>query len=169
VSTDNELSNLAGRSDRFIAAMIDAIIILIPVSITILLMVLVFGLDFDVENNNVSPVIYIVGAVVSFSVFFYINYKKLSENGQTIGKQFMGIQIVDLENNVIPIKTLILKRLLPYWLLPQIPFVGGILNLVNMLFIFGKPRRCIHDFIAGSKVVTVNKSRRMDAASCADV
>jgi hypothetical protein len=38
-------------------------------------------------------------------------------------------------------------------LLPLVPFLGGLVALVDVLFIFGPSKRCLHDLVAGTKVV----------------
>jgi uncharacterized RDD family membrane protein YckC len=48
---------------------------------------------------------------------------------------------------------IILKRSLPITLFSLIPVIGGLLGLANIGFIFRKDRRCLHDIIAGTKVV----------------
>jgi len=40
-------------------------------------------------------------------------------------------------------------------LVSQVPQVGGLIGLVDILFIFGKERRCLHDLLAGTRVVNV--------------
>lgn len=155
-----ETDTLAGRLNRLAASLIDCIVIAIPMLLVVWLMVSFFGFTFDVANNQVDPAIYIVTFPASFSLFFYINYKKLKNMGQTLGKEIMGSQITDIHGELLPIQSLILKRFVPFWLFPYIPIIGGVINLVNLLFIFGKPRRCIHDLIAGTKVITVNKSNQ---------
>ena len=35
----------------------------------------------------------------------------------------------------------------------QLPVIGAILGLVNILFIFGPEKRCLHDYIAGTRVI----------------
>ena len=46
-------------------------------------------------------------------------------------------------------------RYFPLAVIAQIPFAGGIFSLIDCLFIFREDRRCIHDLIAGTKVVDV--------------
>jgi hypothetical protein len=38
-----------------------------------------------------------------------------------------------------------------------IPGVGRWMPLIEILFIFGEERRCVHDLIAGTKVVIASK------------
>jgi uncharacterized RDD family membrane protein YckC len=54
---------------------------------------------------------------------------------------------------------MILLRYLPISLAALIPVIGPYLSLVDVVFIFGSERRCIHDRLAGTKVVKVRKSR----------
>jgi len=44
-------------------------------------------------------------------------------------------------------------RYVPVWLASSIPFIGGFLALIDILFIFREDRRCVHDMIAGTVVV----------------
>ena len=55
---------------------------------------------------------------------------------------------------------LIFLRGLPQWLVSGLGNLLPIINLLTLadvLFIFGKPRRCLHDYIADTIVVTVPK------------
>ncbi len=44
-------------------------------------------------------------------------------------------------------------RYLPTQVIVAIPVVGALYALVDALFIFGAEQRCLHDLIAGTKVV----------------
>ena len=44
-------------------------------------------------------------------------------------------------------------RYVPIQIASVIPAIGNILPLLDVLFIFREDRRCLHDFIAGTKVV----------------
>ena len=43
-----------------------------------------------------------------------------------------------------------------------VSLLGLLAGTVNILFIFGKQRRCLHDRLAGTKVVDVSKPRTVD-------
>jgi uncharacterized RDD family membrane protein YckC len=74
----------------------------------------------------------------------------LTRDGQTIGKKAMKIRIARYDDNGNPgfVKAVLLRAIF-----------NGILGcfpgyaLVDILFIFGAEQRCIHDQIAGTKVV----------------
>ncbi|MEA2700447.1 MAG: hypothetical protein QOI66_4718, partial [Myxococcales bacterium] len=40
-------------------------------------------------------------------------------------------------------------------IISAIPYLGGLYALVDALFIFRDDRRCIHDLIAGTRVIAV--------------
>lgn len=74
----------------------------------------------------------------------------LTRDGQTIGKKLAGIRIVKVETDENGgFVTNVLLRSAVGWLLGAIPGY----TLVDSLFIFRQDRRCIHDLIAGTKVV----------------
>ena len=77
----------------------------------------------------------------------------LSNYGQTVGKKVLDIKIVGMDGNKLEFLPLIGLRYAPLWIASYVPVVGGILAIVNILFIFRKDRRCIHDHIAGTQVV----------------
>jgi uncharacterized RDD family membrane protein YckC len=60
------------------------------------------------------------------------------------------------------VRAVLLRLILPA-IIGFIPILGGFLGLAfwlaDVLFIFGKERRCIHDFIAGTKVVAAEKAK----------
>jgi len=91
--------------------------------------------------------------VIGIIVFSLFNGKLLIQNGQTIGKKVLGIKIVDLNGDLPTIKKHLLPRYATYFLPAQVPVVGPYISAINILFIFGKQKRCIHDYIAGTKVV----------------
>ena len=66
----------------------------------------------------------------------------------------MGVRIVDYTTGEIAgfVKAFLLRALVN-GLIVGIPCLGAIYALVNVLFIFGDERRCLHDLIAGTKVV----------------
>ena len=74
----------------------------------------------------------------------------LRRDGQTVGKLLLRIRIVDEETGVKGrVFSNIVLRYFVNWLLTMIPpYV-----LIDHVFIFAKNRRCVHDYLAGTKVV----------------
>lgn len=113
------------------------------------------GMWAFIKSGTAAPYIYTLSAsVYGFLGFALIHYYFLNKNGQTIGKMLLNIRIVGVDDQSIGGTAIILKRYLPMSLVSLVPFVGSVLALADILFIFRKDRRCVHDLIAGTKVVT---------------
>lgn len=147
---DDSEKPLASRWARLGASIIDSVIMML-----IVLPVMYFTGGFDSIMEGREPgFVYMFGmGVFSLIVFFVINYRFLVASGQTIGKKVLEIKIVDLNGNLPVFQPQLLIRYAVYSLPGQIPFVGTIFSFVNILFIFTKDKRCIHDLIAKTKVV----------------
>jgi len=141
---------LASRWARLGASIIDSIIMMV-----VLLPVMFLTGGFDGIMEGVQPgFVYTLGmGLLGFVVFFAINYKFLITSGQTVGKKVLEIKIVDLNGSVPLFQPQLLIRYAVYLLPGQIPVVGQFISIINILFIFGKEKRCIHDLIAKTKVV----------------
>jgi len=139
---------LATRGSRFAAAFIDGIAsLLVGLPIQWALgMFDNFGQEPDLQQIVMS-------SALGFVIWFAIQIAFLS-SGQTLGKKMMGIRMVDHQTGErVPVGRLVLLRYLPTSIVASIPIVGGLIVLVDILFIFGSEQRCIHDLIAGTKVV----------------
>lgn len=75
--------------------------------------------------------------------------------GQTLGKRVMHIRVVALPDRSPITGGAAAKRATLYALAPQVPGVGGIFGLVNVLWLlWDKPyRQCLHDKVAHTIVV----------------
>ncbi len=80
----------------------------------------------------------------------------LSMTGQTLGKKWMRVRVVKLDGSPVDFASaVVLRSWVPYGLtfVGSLIVVGSVLPLVDALMIFGDERRCLHDLIAGTKVV----------------
>jgi uncharacterized RDD family membrane protein YckC len=101
-----------------------------------------------------SGIIGIISALAILAVFIYQNYL-VTMTGQTIGKRLAKIRIVKLDGQNPGFVSAVLLRSWLGAVISWIPLVGSLYGLVDALFIFRADRRCIHDQIAGTRVVTV--------------
>jgi uncharacterized RDD family membrane protein YckC len=87
---------------------------------------------------------------------FVVQVWMLSTRGQTIGKRLLGVRIVGYTDDANPgfLRAVGLRAVVP-GLLGMIPGIGFVFSLIDVCFIFREDRRCVHDFIAGTKVVAV--------------
>ena len=147
---DKDDVTLATRWSRLWSSLIDSLTIM---AVSIPTMYFTGGLELIIQGIQPSFIYNISIAALSITVFFIINFKLLKNQGQTIGKKILKIKIIDLNGNLPDFNTQILKRYATYFLPGQIPVAGQIFSLINILFIFGKKKRCIHDFVAATKVI----------------
>ncbi|ULQ45572.1 RDD family protein [Flagellatimonas centrodinii] len=142
--------NKASRLNRLWAVLVDCLIILPPS------MVIGWGLGvFDYDDPSMAPIhIMLITAIASFFIYFAINWNNLKQ-GQTWGKRALNIKIVGPDGDPLPIKDLLLKRYLFQYGIAYIPVIGGLLSMVDSLFIFGGSKQCLHDKVANTNVVNV--------------
>jgi uncharacterized RDD family membrane protein YckC len=65
----------------------------------------------------------------------------------------LGIRVVRRDGSHCGLARIFFARYLPVTLLGAVPFVGGLVSLVDALLIFRDDRRCLHDEIADTIVV----------------
>jgi uncharacterized RDD family membrane protein YckC len=88
--------------------------------------------------------------------------------GQTIGKKVLGIRVVRMDGSRVSFARFFFLRWLGVAVIAaivagiggamHIRHVGNIVSLVDCLLIFGAARRCLHDYIADTQVVTAASS-----------
>ena len=150
-------NDLAERGTRLGAALIDGLMM-----IALILPMMFLGGYFSAamtaaENGEqVGFGTTLMWALIGFIAFAVVQYVPLNANGQTWGKKFLGIKIVDLAGAKPSIESLLGKRYLPWHAGVNIPFIGPLMGLANVLMIFRGDRRCGHDLIAGTRVVKAN-------------
>jgi uncharacterized RDD family membrane protein YckC len=141
--------NLATRGRRLIAALIDWLIGFA------FQMSLYAAFTFNVRPGVASFSMLLIGLpILEFLFFLAVHGYLLKKIGQTVGKKLTGIRIVDLDGDVPSFGRLIGLRYLPIFLIMRIPFIGPFSRLLDVLFIFRSDRRCLHDLLAGTRVVT---------------
>lgn len=145
-----EPANLASRGKRLGGILIDAgvlLVILVPIALFSVGLRALFGRD------AVSPGRRLLLECVAAAVWFVLNGPLLATKGQTIGKKAVGTRIVDLQGGLPPLSHLLALRYIVPWLVGAVPFLGGLFSLADALLVFGPERRCIHDYLAGTRVV----------------
>jgi uncharacterized RDD family membrane protein YckC len=123
----------AGFGDRFIAFLIDAVILLIPN----LILYLVIG---GVVGNVLS---FVVG--IAYSVYFW------TSTGQTPGKKMMSLKVVKADGGAILTPGEAVVRYIGQ-------IISGIVVLLGYLWVIWDPKHeAWHDKIAGTKVIKLEE------------
>jgi uncharacterized RDD family membrane protein YckC len=146
-------TELATRGQRFGAALIDGIIGML---VTFPLLLAFFGFSYTSYGLWVAQNMFmatIVSFVLGIGIYLLLHGYLLHKNGQTIGKMLLKIKIVRKDGTVADFARIVLRRILPVMLIANIPYVGGLVLLVNYLLIFRASYFCGHDDIADTMVI----------------
>jgi len=158
-------TELAGRFTRFAAALVDGVLmmaVLLPVQ-------LATGFLNRAATQDIRWPEQLAISLLGWVIFLVFHGYLLTTRGQSVGKLLTKIQIVDVKTEeLLPFVRVFVYRYL--WILPLsilTVFVPGsvddvlvnVVLLIDVLLIFGQDRRCLHDYIAGSKVVIYQEGR----------
>jgi uncharacterized RDD family membrane protein YckC len=114
---------------------------------------------FDPESLDISRSTFSLLKVLNIIIAMYFlplmlaiyQWNLISVQGQTIGKWLLRMKIVVLGGSSPGfLRGVVLRN----WLrivLSVIPFFA----LVDVLFIYSQPTRCIHDYLAGTRVIDI--------------
>jgi uncharacterized RDD family membrane protein YckC len=145
---------LAGRGARLGAAIIDGVILLAIVMPLMYMGGYMQAATAAAQAGQQVPFgTMLMWAVIGFVIFAVVQGFPLNATGQTWGKKALKIKIVDLAGNKPPLGRLLGLRYLPIQIVSNVPMIGPVLALVDVLLIFRNDRRCGHDLIAGTRVV----------------
>ncbi len=146
----DDSGELAPLKLRLIGAIVDGIV---SIALTVP-MALYTGYFRAVFTGDLSFWLIFVITGSSFALFAAANGYLLATSAQTIGKRVVGTRIVNVADDGKPtLKKLLGVRYGAMWLVSVIPIAGDLFGLVDTLFIFRGDRRCVHDHLAGTKVV----------------
>lgn len=144
-------TELAERSTRLVASIADSLIFFAMVYVPLLVFAVLGGVAEGATEADVSPTM--VGSVVAAGVggiaFLWLNLKQMGATGQSLGKKYCHIKVVRSDGSPVALSRLVWLRNVVIWILSVIPLFG----IVNVLFIFGESRRCLHDKLADTIVV----------------
>ncbi|MPV85302.1 RDD family protein [Ostreibacterium oceani] len=147
-SADHDME-LASRWARLGGAIIDSLLLGV---ISMAIFIPLGLISFD-PNKPANLVATLFTFIISFILFVLLQGYFLKNEGKTIGKKLLGMKIVTMDGELPDFLPLIGKRYAVFWVASMIPFIGGLISLVNALFIFREDKRCLHDLLAGTQVV----------------
>ena len=136
---------------RGIATLID--FVLVPV-VALGVMLVTGALEHAEAYSNGVPYLRIF--LLGVAGYLLVNGWLLFRQGQTLGKRMLGIKIVILGTDEVPaLWRLVMLRAL-FFPLMHAAFIGyWFLPLIDLVPALRRPRRCLHDFVAGTEVVAV--------------
>ena len=143
---------LAERGTRFGGAMLDGLVFGVMVYAPLFLMPFMRDPEAAEDLSAGSEMMTAVGAglaFVGFIIWLVLTVRYMKRNGQSIGKKLVNIKVVRTDGAPISFARL-------FWLRTFVNAAFSIIplySIIDVLFIFGEARRCLHDRIADTIVV----------------
>ena len=153
---------LAERGTRLGASMIDGLVMLLLFASAMVAGMVLGDLGGTADATppailvwaEAHPVVsQIVWGIAGLLVFFAVNGYWLHTRGQSVGKRLLNIRIVRSTGERATFSRIIFARYLPTQAVGMFPMIGMLYALIDILFIFGDSRQCLHDRIADTIVV----------------
>jgi uncharacterized RDD family membrane protein YckC len=157
-----DVTLLAGRSTRLGASLVDGLLAL-AAALPGLILIIVLGVSRGasvpegddvyalLSQESILPgVLLMLAGSLAFEIY---QWTLIATTGQSLAKRWLGIRIVRLDGQLPGFGRGVVLRVWILLGLTSIPQVGWIIGLVDALFIFGSERRCLHDYLAGTRVV----------------
>jgi uncharacterized RDD family membrane protein YckC len=145
----------ADRGTRLAAVMLDGLMSL-PGAVMFVVPVVMMRAGGGSKTPGIVGGIAMVVASLYFLAFLVYQVYLLSTRGQTLGKRWMKIKVIKLDGSNPGFVGAVLLRIIVNGVISVVPYLGGIYGLVDSLFIFREDRRCVHDLIAGTRVVVAS-------------
>jgi uncharacterized RDD family membrane protein YckC len=141
---------LADRGTRLGARMLDGLLflpVLLPGAVIMFLLA--------ASDGRPAGATIVGGAVCAMGWLGLAVYQwsLISRSGQSLGKKWLGIRIVRIDGRPINFTSGVILRSWVPFLIGLIPYLGMLFGLIDSLCIFSEERRCVHDGIAGTKVI----------------
>ncbi len=160
---------LATRVSRLLAYFLDFSPFFIVGIVAALMLPGVFTGTFDPKSSNM------VGFGLVMIVFFLVligwfvwNIVLTYRYGQSIGKKLLGIRVVRMDGSRVTFARFFFLRWLAMAVIGgvfgaivgafHVKYAANLITVIDCVMIFGTARRCLHDLVADTKVVTAASS-----------
>jgi len=94
-------------------------------------------------------------ALVVLGPLAVIQFYSISTTGQSLGKKICKTRIVRLDGSPPGFLYGVVMRAWLFWAASAIPGIGSAIGLVDALLVFRADRRCLHDQVAGTRVIQI--------------
>lgn len=143
----------ADRGTRLAAAIIDGLIfgalVYLPLGMGVVMGAAAGTATDSDEAVGAGVIIGVLGACIGFIIWMSLTILFMRRNSQSIAKKILNIKVVRADGSPVSLSRLIWLRNVVNWLISVVPLYG----LVDVLFIFGESRQCLHDKLADTIVV----------------
>ena len=158
VAAEPDGFTLGGRLERLVAVIVDGIIGLLVMLAVVVPTMWLTGwwktfLEMAMRGEGLPFWVQIAMSLGGFALFVLIQGYPLASTGQTWGKRLLKLRIVDLEGRKPEFWRMLGLRYGVGQAVMLVPFLSVFYALADVLFIFRADKRCVHDHIAGTRVV----------------
>jgi len=152
IADPTALNAPADRGTRLGAAILDGIILMVMVYMPLMFVAVFAGAAGAAAGDSVAGALGVVGlglTLVGFTVWCWLTIRYIRRNGQSIAKKIVGIKVIRTDGSPASLGRVFWLRNVVNGLISIVPLYG----LVDVLFIFGESRQCLHDKLADTVVV----------------
>jgi uncharacterized RDD family membrane protein YckC len=144
---------LASRSSRLGGFLLDQLFRIVagaPMFIGIIVMLPTIDRP-GAEPPMVALALMGLGILTSLG-FAIFNWVLISNSGQSVGKKMVGTRIVKVDTGALP--GFLYGVVMRIWVMGLIgAFIGACALVIDGALIFSQERRCLHDYLASTKVI----------------
>lgn len=137
---------------RFVAYMIDGLVLAVPISIGIAFLVVVFG-DRWTDHDSSAAIVGVTALLLLVLIIINWLYEALmtsSPRGATLGKMAIGVRIVRVDGVQLSFGRATARHFLKVMITPLVPLAIGYLMAA-----FTARKRALHDVLADTLVVKI--------------
>jgi uncharacterized RDD family membrane protein YckC len=104
-------------------------------------------------------VLAILGSLLWALCVFMVQSFRVTRTGQTVGMTWLGIWLAGTSGERVGFGRAVVRRFLVPCLLFAMPYVGIAIAALDLLFMFRADGRCLHDYVAETRVVSPAATR----------
>jgi uncharacterized RDD family membrane protein YckC len=108
-----------------------------------------------VKRGDDLSIVTVVSLMIAPFFIQLIQWTLLTFSGQTIGKKILMMRVVTDQGELPGFIRVVLIREWASYLLCIVPWAGPWYRFLDPIFIFTNSRKCLHDHIAGTRVVSL--------------
>ena len=143
----------AEASQRLLAAIVDTLIfsvmVYLPMGLGVAVAAALSSGSDNADSGGLLVVLMVVPLILGLAVWLWMTIKQIRATGQSLGKKYCKIKVVRSDGSPITLSRLIWLRNVVNGLISIVPLYG----LIDVLFIFGASRTCLHDKLADTIVI----------------
>lgn len=146
-----ETPALASRGDRLIAQIFDGLLMLPGIAVGAVLVAMNGG-------EPEGPLVFAGIGVMALWILGLTIYQwyLISTSGQSLGKRWKEIKIIKQDGSDVDFVSGVILRVWVISALGGLPAIGGLISLLDYVWIFKDEQRCLHDLIAKTDVVDLS-------------